>query len=274
MRNSSPELLPWGHHYPSALCQIIKFLTSIGLGRGKFTHNIYKLWLRLHGATLDTSVRGIRYRLNITDNITDKKILCSSRIYDQAELYFLKEVCHEGVFVDAGANIGYYSLFLAKTGAKTVLSIEPNPRTIERLQFNIASNDFGNIIQVQSSGIGELGESFFNSNIDLGCASIVDDQETGDFIKIKTKPLLQIVQEHGLQEISGMKIDIEGHEDRALIPFLQHAPKELWPKRIVLEHAHEKQWQLNLNKVLAESGYTILKKTRANTLLSLLFKQT
>ena len=269
MKNSSPELLPWGHHSPSALCQIIKFLTSIGLGRGKFTHQIYHSWLRFHGATIDTSIRGIRYRLNITDNITDKKILCSSRIYDQAELYFLKEVCHEGVFVDAGANIGYYSLFLAKTDAKTVLSIEPNPRAIERLRFNIAANDFSHIIKVEDLGIGAVGESSFNSNTDLGCASIVDDQENANFIKIKTKPLLQIVQDHGLQEISGMKIDIEGHEDRALIPFIQHAPKELWPKRIVLEHAHEKQWQLDLNKVLAESGYTIFRKTRANSLLQL-----
>jgi FkbM family methyltransferase len=269
MKNSSPEFLPWGHHSPSALCQIIKSLTSIGLGRGKFTHNIYKLWLRLHAATVDTAVRGIRYRLNITDNITDKKILCSSRIYDQAELYFLKEVCHEGVFVDAGANIGYYSLFLAKTGAKTVLSKEPNPRTIERLRFNIAANDFGNIVQIESSGIGELGESSFNSNIDLGCASIVDDQETGEFIKIKTKPLLQIVQEHRLQEISGMKIDIEGHEDCALIPFLKHAKEELWPKRIVLEHAHEEQWHLNLNEVLTERGYSLMRKTRANSLFQL-----
>jgi FkbM family methyltransferase len=158
---------------------------------------------------------------------------------------------------------------LAKSGARTVLAIEPNPRTIERLRFNIAANDFGNIIQIESSGIGELGESSFNSSIDLGCASIVDDQETGEFIKIKTKPLLPIVREYGLQGISGMKIDIEGHEDRALVPFLQDAPKELWPKRIVLEHAHEKLWQLDLNKVLTQSGYTLLRKTRANSLLQL-----
>jgi FkbM family methyltransferase len=269
MKNSLPESLPWGHFSPSTLCQIIKFLTSIGLGRGKFTHNIYELWLKFHGETVDASVRRIHYRLNINDNITDKKILCSSRIYDRTELHFLEEACHDGVFVDAGANIGYYSLYLAKSGARTVLAIEPNPRTIERLRFNIAANDFGNIIQIESSGIGELGESSFNSSIDLGCASIVDDQETGEFIKIKTKPLLPIVREYGLQGISGMKIDIEGHEDRALVPFLQDAPKELWPKRIVLEHAHEKLWQLDLNKVLTQSGYTLLRKTRANSLLQL-----
>ena len=269
MKNSLSKSPSWGHYSPSALCSVIKFLTSIGLGRGIFTHGIFKLWIRFHGATIDTSVREIRYRLNITDNITDKKILCSSRIYDQAELHFLKEVCNDGVFVDAGANIGYYSLFMAKNGAKTILAIEPNPRTIERLQFNIAANDFGNIIQVQSSGIGELGESFFNSNIDLGCASIVDDQENENFIKIKTKPLLQIVQEHGLGEISAMKIDIEGHEDRALVPFLQNAPKELLPKRIVLEHAHEKQWQLDLIKALAKSEYTLIGTTRANSLFQL-----
>ena len=106
MKNSSPEKPAWGHFSPSALCQIIKLLTASGLARGKLTHKIYQLWLKFHGENIDASVRGIRYRLNINDNITDKKILCSSRIYDQAELYFLKEVCHESEFVDAGANIG------------------------------------------------------------------------------------------------------------------------------------------------------------------------
>ena len=66
-----------------------------------------------------------------------------------------------------------------------------------------------------------------------------------------------------------MKIDIEGHEDRALVPFLQNAPKELWPKRIVLEHAHEKQWQLDLIKALAKSEYTLMGTTRANSLFQL-----
>lgn len=36
-----------------------------------------------------------------------------------------------------------------------------------------------------------------------------------------------------------MKIDIEGHEKPVLEHFFEHAPRELWPRGIVLEHTHD-----------------------------------
>ena len=38
-----------------------------------------------------------------------------------------------------------------------------------------------------------------------------------------------------------LKIDIEGHEDKALVPFLLNAPKNCFPKKIVIEKHSKNQ---------------------------------
>jgi FkbM family methyltransferase len=46
------------------------------------------------------------------------------------------------VFVDIGANVGLFSLFVAsQAGANAkILAIEPEPENVRRLRFNVAAN--------------------------------------------------------------------------------------------------------------------------------------
>jgi len=46
----------------------------------------------------------------------------------------------------------------------------------------------------------------------------------------------------------GLKIDIEGHEDKALVPFLLNAPKTLLPNKIVIEQPSKKSRLSRLRK--------------------------
>lgn len=258
----------WGSYKPKTLQRLLRIPTRLGIGRGKITGVIHRRWCKLHGSIIDISVRGINYRLNICDNMTDIKILSSSRIYDGEEIRFLKQVCDNGTFVDLGANIGYYSLALAQAGATSVLSIEPNPPTLDRLRFNISINNFNTEIKIAPIGVGEDGRVQFYSTGDLGCASLLKQEckKTAP-ITIQTRPLLEILNSHNLTEIDGMKVDIEGMEDRALIPFYETAPQGLWPKRLVIEHAHRDEWENDLINYLLNQGYQQFKRTRANTLL-------
>ena len=43
-------------------------------------------------------------------------------------------------FVDIGANVGLYSLYLASCGDVRTLAIEPQPGILERLRFHLAAN--------------------------------------------------------------------------------------------------------------------------------------
>ncbi len=262
------ETPAWGTYAPGPKMCFARFLTAAGAGRGKMRRNIDCLWKRHHSALVDIAIRGVKYRLNLSDNTTDVKVLSSSKEYDKKEIAALKGACRNGVFVDVGANVGYYSLAVATGGAQNVIAIEPNPPTLSRLRFNIQINGFDQLITTVPVGIGPLGEAKFFSANDLGSASLIEDpSHKNTSITIQTRPLMDIVKEHGVEKIDGMKIDVEGMEDRALLPFFEAAPESLWPACLVIEHCHQKEWEVDIISYLLKSGYVQAEKTRANTVL-------
>lgn len=260
--------LKYGDHTPAFYCLPIRALTRAGLGRGKLVQYIHRLWKRYHGNVIDIRIRSVNYRLDISNNMTDIKILSSSKEYDREELNILKQVCKNGIFVDLGANVGYYTLALAAAGASKALAIEPNPPTLGRLRYNIAINKFGDKVAVAPYGVGEDGTASLPATGDLGTASILDARsKNGAAVTIATRTLAQILDEYNIQKIDGMKVDIEGMEDRALIPFFENTSEERWPKCLVVEHAHTADWNTDLISFLFKIGYRQKTRTRANTIL-------
>ena len=260
---------PWGMYAPKGIAEILIYFTKAGLGRSWMTYRLHRWWKNLHGNIVDIEVRNIKYRLNLIDNITDIKILCSSRIYDKKELDFLIGSCVGKTFVDLGANIGYYSLHMARNGAKEVICVEPNPQTIERLKFNLFSNNFSKVCKLFEGPIGRGEKVFFDVSKDLGCCSIVEDYCDKTTIELEAKPLIEILSCFGVDEVGALKIDIEGYEDKALIPFFKDADKKIWPQRLVVEDAHQHQWGNSLMSFLYDIGYDTIFKTRSNNLLEL-----
>jgi hypothetical protein len=99
---------------------------------------IRKQWRKKGYTIVDAQVRGINYRLHTHINTTDGKLLTSSKFYDHQEIKALSNSLRispagpgeESVFIDIGANTGYYSLTLAQRGFSRILAIEPNPTTL------------------------------------------------------------------------------------------------------------------------------------------------
>ena len=50
-----------------------------------------------------------------------------------------------------------------------------------------------------------------------------------------------------------MKIDIEGHEDKALLPFFEEVNKDLYPEIILIEHTSNENWSLDIISYLKTS---------------------
>lgn len=261
----------WGRFAPPRSAWLLRALINAGCARGFARKWIIRKWSEKFGLTTDLSCSDVRYRLILTNNVTDLRVLTSHKSYDRAEIDALKAAVGQGTFVDLGANIGFYSLSIAATGAK-VIAVEPNPKTLARLRFNVAINDFAEKVTVVPFGIGEEGEFELISSGDLGSASIRPNQTKNDrtiVTKIRTRPLLNILNEAGVQSIEGLKIDIEGMEDRALIPFFNDAPKSLWPKCVVIEDCTSDHWESDVIAYMQSIGYTLSSKTRANTILEL-----
>lgn len=222
-----------------------------------------------------TDFHGVPFILNL-DNATEKKALLGH--YNLEELSFLKDrTSHpDAVFVDLGANSGFYTQnFLAgKHDNGRVLAIEPNPLLCQRIKDNYSllqkmrpENNSKLIIECCAVG-GEIGDVELDVSLGLGNAKIVP-YKNSHTITVKMETLWNMLKKHGIKKIDMLKADIEGYEDRALVPFFTEADHSLFPENIIIEHTSNDCWEIDLLPILKDRKYIIVGKTRGNLLLSL-----
>jgi methylase of polypeptide subunit release factors len=96
----------------------------------------------LRAGPVDHELFGLQVRLFPSQNPGDRRALFAPDHFDRAERNFILQASpHNGVFLDIGANIGVYSLFVgAKRPDVLIIAFEPSPLAFEKLRFNIQSN--------------------------------------------------------------------------------------------------------------------------------------
>lgn len=229
------------------------------------------VWPSLYGA-LDVTTWGIHMRLDPRRNITEKRLLLSPSRFELEERQILQQRLKAGdCFVDVGANIGAYTLWVAKIIGPTGrgIAIEPQPKVLARLRANIALNpDFN--VQIFPCGAGPRDASMTLSigSTNEGGASLATGEGGGEGVEVAIRPLLDIITEASFERIDALKIDIEGFEDQALIPFFKSAPKALWPKLLILERS-ENDWTEDLMALLHTSGYKNCHVSKRNYVMDL-----
>lgn len=222
----------------------------------------------LGGKPVDVEALGARMRLHPYNNICEKKMLFTPHIFDSEELAILEKRLHDGfVFIDIGANIGAYSLFVARrTGPSArILAIEPQPSVFDRLTHNIRLNAFATIKAVACAVADKAGEVTLFIDARNSGESSVKIVSTGSAtgIRVGAKTLLGLAREEGFSHIDAVKLDVEGAEDLILEPFFAEAPPELHPGLLILEDG-SRQWQMDLSGLLARYGYREILRTRLN----------
>ena len=223
---------------------------------------------RLAGRPVDVEALGARMRLHPYTNICDKKMLFTPDIFDSQELKLLAERVHDGfVFIDIGANIGAYSLFVAgRSGPSAkILAVEPQPHIFDRLTHNIRLNAFAAVKAIACAITDKPGEvTLFLDARNSGESSvkIVSANGAGG-IRVEAKTLLGLVREEGIARIDAVKLDVEGAEDLILEPFFADAPEALFPSLLIIEDG-SRQWQIDLPALLARHGYREVLRTRLN----------
>ncbi len=226
--------------------------------------------------TVDVELEGIKFRCYPSQNVHDMSIACGTLFEEEREelSFMAKYLQAGGCLVDIGANIGALSIPLAiKAEAPvTVVAIEPNPKNVERLRYNAQINGLTNFIVVPCA-VGPSGKAklFLHSYANSGKASLemVSKSYTSASIDVECRPLLQILEEADVSSIAVLKIDIEGFEDKALVPFFKTAPRSLWPKAVNIECAHRGLWAEDCVALMVGSGYVIETATKMNTMLRL-----
>jgi FkbM family methyltransferase len=136
-------------------------------------------------------------------------------------LAFIKLVARDNVVVDAGSNIGQYTLLAARRVGKSgrVLSFEPNPSIRGRLVRNVELNEYTNIDVLpfalgKHSGDATLYTPEGEPAGDEGWASLAPFQEQRPVQKVtvEVRTLDAVLEERGVRRVDVIKVDVEGTE--------------------------------------------------------------
>jgi FkbM family methyltransferase len=263
---------PYGAYAPTGLVQwILRRTRSI---RGGWLNRRLAFMLRrvainsLGGEPLDINSLGANMRLYPYNNVCEKRILFTPQFFDPQELALLEARIHEGfTFIDVGANVGGYALFVAaRAGASAkILAVEPQPEIFDRLTYNIRQNPFGTVKAVACAVADKAGElTLFLDRKNKGESSVkIVGSSQSDAIRVPAVSLLELATGEGFTRIDAVKLDVEGAEDLILDPFLTDAPDAMLPSLLIIENGRD-QWQTDIGKMLTGRGYKLVLQTRLN----------
>ena len=164
---------------------------------------------------LAESVGGTRPRLMLHDRReTISNFLRAFGVWQRPILAFMMTYLKEGdVFVDVGANLGYFSVYAALcVGASgRVHAVEPDPDNAALLAANIVLNGLSNVRLHQTAVSDFCGDApFFHDRFNAGGHSLLDkgDLSAGPNVTVTTVDRLLA----GEPKAKLIKIDVQGAE--------------------------------------------------------------
>jgi FkbM family methyltransferase len=136
--------------------------------------------------------------------------------YEQFEIDLLADrLPSGGVFVDVGANIGLFSVQLAKrVDGLTALAFEPVGVTCSALRGNAAKNGVADRVEVRQLALGERpGTLRLTTGFQMANFVVPDDAASapGSTEEVESRPLDDVLAELG-RTPDAIKCDVEGAE--------------------------------------------------------------
>lgn len=137
--------------------------------------------------------------------------------YEKPVGIILKKMLKPGdVFVDVGANIGYFSLLVANQSSQNkIIALEPVSYLFNALKENISLNKFNNIEALNlAAGYKEETRLIYLSKTDnTGMSSFQQPENySGKSETVKVVTLDSLARNLKLQKVDLIKIDVEGSE--------------------------------------------------------------
>lgn len=126
---------------------IFSALSSVPNFKGKLflLENYYKHFIKRAGTYQGKTWTGVDLSLLMEDRI-QRRIFIKKAHEPETEFHLLKFAENSKCFLDIGANIGYFSMMVAKKfPAVSVYSFEPNPNNLKKIEENRRLNKVENI---------------------------------------------------------------------------------------------------------------------------------
>ncbi|MCK1597307.1 FkbM family methyltransferase [Bradyrhizobium sp. 164] len=154
--------------------------------------------------------------------------------------FMLRTIQKDDWVVDAGSNIGYYTLLMSHLVGNSgrVVSIEAAPSVFQRLQQNIALNSCTNICTfnlalAEQQGQIKLYEPRFGYK-NSGTSTLLKSWGGPDYTVVNSNTLLDVLGA-AAKRISFIKIDIEGAERPILNEIIENRDRFAKPLTVVTE---------------------------------------
>ena len=230
--------------------------TRRAIGLFKFPSEVHKV--------VQASING--YNILVLANEVVGREINSVGHYEKQDSAFLSKIIRPtDVCVDVGANVGYYTLLMARHARYgAVHAFEPIALNYHLLCASVALNNFANISINQYAVGDQNGETFFSETSDSAFSSIVDLglKPVSTTFKTKLITLDDYCAKNNIKKIDVMKVDVEGsefdviHGAKILFEKLESRPRvvmlELWD-------AFQKKYNSSIGQVIDQMtiyGYT------------------
>lgn len=152
---------------------------------------------------------------------------CFSFFYFADDLWirtWKKYLAPGDAFIDVGANVGFYCTHVAKFVGPSgrVVGVEPNSAMVARLEEAALVNSLDNISFVNVAASDFEGDALLLVGSDHGLTRLHTGDQLPTGIEIVNEKNVPVVTLDGLaarlggRPLRGIKLDIEGHEYRAL----------------------------------------------------------
>jgi FkbM family methyltransferase len=243
---------------------------KLGLGKSQKFVNLYEELLSKIGSDIHLEYVEIDGQKLFLDKEDSLLLSIRKDNYDKFEIDCLKKIIKkDDNVVDLGANIGLYSIILAKLVGKggQVFSFEPDPSNFKLLSKNIEINKHDNVTLVQKAVSDKTSKTkLYISKRNFASHRIFDSEDKRDSIEIDVIKLDEYFEKFQ-KPVNFIKMDIEGVEGAAIsgasnliknlndfVILLEYFPK--WIKKFgnipeeLLLSLREQNFELfNLNKI-------------------------
>ena len=215
--------------------------------------------LQHHGIGWVQCSNGITWKLNLADS-THRWIIYGMYEGGLGIEWAMKALCNGGVFVDSGANIGQWLLYLGSISGLATFEFEPVDSQREWLQECINAQAGWNCT-ILKSGLGSSSKE-----VDIQCDGARSTTSMNWYKgknfrtqRISIRRLEDIMVHHGIDLIDFWKLDVEGAEYDALLGAGRYLADRLI-KNIYFECRPSIYGEIK--KLLEDSGYHLYELTR------------
>jgi len=247
----------------------------------------YKLWLdkRVPGtirryvkryirrmneaAIIDHIDRGIKLRCYPFKNVHDMDFATGQLFRKEKRKFDCidKNIGEIEWIIDVGANTGTICIPLSVMYPnKKIFAFEPSPEAFARLHFNHSLNHTPNLTLINAALGDEATKKklFVSGNIGGGS---MHETARGQTFDVDVMTIDQFYEENSLAQGVAVKIDVEGYEDRVIMPLFDKMSQDMWPVLVIVEHKHKHLWERDCIEFMLQHGYELVHADGSDSIL-------